>query len=240
MGRTHNMFTINHLLTYNCNKQWMHWNGKKWYKLVHIKNDINVQYSGDLNSKLVRNLNGPKQLARRMVRYSDVSLIQMFVSQIPLVYLYNTRNLETSENQNYVSVFKWAPKHLETGILEVLDAISLLYSDVKLDSTFLTVADKLRACLMWHWLCWSSISTAGRVRDLAGSHFLSQHGTPLEALHKNFLHYSGKTICTGGNTRAAWHIIGMAVSPVHPPLYFFIAKIVMVLLNLLVSHRWWH
>ena len=38
-----------YLVTYNCNKQWMHcgkWtdNRKKCYKWVHIKNDVKVQY----------------------------------------------------------------------------------------------------------------------------------------------------------------------------------------------------
>ena len=32
------------------------------------------EYSGDLNSKLVRYSNGPKQFARRMVRYSSHDL----------------------------------------------------------------------------------------------------------------------------------------------------------------------
>jgi hypothetical protein len=44
---------------------------------------------------------------------------------------------------------------------------------------------------MRYRLCWRSVSSPGRRKDLARAHLLRQHGTSLETLHENILHYSG-------------------------------------------------
>ena len=46
----------------------------KWILLIIQKHSGNTRYSEDLKSELVWYSNGPKQLARRMVRYSSHDL----------------------------------------------------------------------------------------------------------------------------------------------------------------------
>ncbi len=73
-------------------------------------------------------------------------------------------------------------------------ALSVFKSVLEKKLKNVSVVDESRPCVMRHRLRRSSVPSAGWGKNLVGANLLSQHGTPLEALHKNILHHPGNTI----------------------------------------------